>query len=141
MKGIHTLVERWANSWSAGSPDELLSLLSNDCIYEDVPTQHVNRGKEEIAAFARVTRKAFPDLRIEVTCSFATEEAAAAEWIATGTHAGDFPGLSATGRRFRMRGTSILVFRGDKLQRVSDYWDLASSGLLPGAQSDQTGSG
>ncbi|WP_438039890.1 hypothetical protein [Sorangium sp. So ce128] len=46
MKGIHTLVERWANAWSSGSPDELLSLLSDDCIYEDVPTQHVTRGKQ-----------------------------------------------------------------------------------------------
>ncbi|WP_437742124.1 ester cyclase [Sorangium sp. So ce1504] len=141
MKGIHTLVERWANAWSSGSPDELLSLLSDDCIYEDVPTQHVTRGKQEIAAFARVAMRAFPDLRMEVTCSFATEEAAAAEWIGTGTHAGDFAGLPATSRRFRMRGASILVFRGDKLQRVSDYWDLASSGLLPGAPSGQTGSG
>jgi len=139
MQGIHALVEGWAEAWGSGSPDEVLALFTDDCIYEDVPTGRVNRGKEELAAFARIVMSAFPDFRFNVTASFATEAGAAAEWIMTGTHAGDYPGLPATGKKLRIRGASILIFRGDKLQRVSDYWDLASSGLLPGAPPGQSG--
>jgi steroid delta-isomerase-like uncharacterized protein len=56
--------------------------------------------------------------------------AVAVEWIATGTHSGDFPGLPATGNPFHIRGISMIELEGDQVRRASDYWDLASSGLL-----------
>ncbi len=53
----------------------------------------------------------------------------------SGTHKGDFPGMPATGKRFSIRGVTIIELQGGKIRRNSDYWDAASMmkqvGLLP----------
>lgn len=133
MIKIHELVKAWAAGWGAKSVDDFLALFTDDCVYEDVPTGRVNRGKEQLAEFARQVMTGFPDFQFEVTSCVATEEGAGIEWVMTGSHTGDYPGMPATGKRLRIRGASFMVFRAGKLQRVSDYWDLAGSGLLPGA--------
>jgi steroid delta-isomerase-like uncharacterized protein len=58
------------------------------------------------------------------------------EWVMSGTHKGDFPGLPATGKRFAdVRGTTVVELEGGKIRRNSDYWDAATFmkqvGLLP----------
>jgi steroid delta-isomerase-like uncharacterized protein len=53
----------------------------------------------------------------------------------SGTHAGDFPGMPATGKRLSVRGSTILELEAGKIRRESDYWDAATFmrqvGLLP----------
>jgi steroid delta-isomerase-like uncharacterized protein len=71
-----------------------------------------------------------------VTRRFATRQWAAIEWVMSGTHKGDFPGIPATGKRFSsVRGTSILELETGKIRRESDYRDAATFmrqvGLLP----------
>jgi hypothetical protein len=45
--------------------------------------------------------------------------------------------MPATGKRFSIRGVTILELQGDKIRRDSDYWDAATVmrqvGLLPAA--------
>jgi steroid delta-isomerase-like uncharacterized protein len=57
------------------------------------------------------------------------------EWVMSGTHHGDFPGMPATGKRFSVRGAAIVELQGGKIRRLSDYWDAATVmrqvGLLP----------
>jgi len=104
----------------------LLSLFSDDCIYEDVTFGVVNHGKAELKAFADGIFAAFPDFRIEQTARFAAGEWAGMEWIISGTHKGDLPGIPATNKRFSIRGASILELESGKIKRCSDYWDLAA---------------
>jgi steroid delta-isomerase-like uncharacterized protein len=53
----------------------------------------------------------------------------------SGTHKGDFPGMPATGKRFSIRGVTILELEAGRIRRNADYWDAASVmrqvGLLP----------
>jgi steroid delta-isomerase-like uncharacterized protein len=100
--------------------------LTEDCIYEDVALGVVNRGKDELVAFGNGFIAGVPDLSVEVTSRFATEDKAAAEWKMTGTHTGDLPGMPASGKRFSLRGASTFELRGNRVLRCSDYWDLAT---------------
>jgi len=71
-----------------------------------------------------------------LTSRFAASQWAAIEWVMSGTHKGDLPGMPATGKRFSsVRGSTILELEGGKIRRESDYWDAATFmkqvGMLP----------
>ncbi len=48
------------------------------------------------------------------------------EWTMSGTHAGDFPNLPATGRTFTIEGVSILEVKDGLVQSQRDFYDQAS---------------
>ena len=122
--------EAWYTAISSHEIERVLAFVSPQIRYEDVPTSTVSEGPEAVKAFFGRVWSAIPDMRMVPTNVLTTGNAVAVEWIATGTHSGDFPGLPATGNPFHIRGISMIELAGDQVRRVSDYWDLASSGLL-----------
>ena len=129
------VLDDWATSWSSHNTGKLVSLFTDDCVYEDVTFGVVNHGKKELQAFADGVFAGVPDFKIELTARFASGTSAGMEWVMSGTHKGDFPGMPATGKRFSTRGVTILELQAGKIRRNSDYWDAASVmrqvGLLP----------
>jgi len=122
--------EAWYTAISSHAIDQVLAFASPEIRYEDVPTSTVSEGPDAVQAFFARVWSAIPDMRMVPTNVLTTRNALAVEWIATGTHSGDFPGLPATGNPFHIRGISMIELAGGQVRRVSDYWDLASSGLL-----------
>ena len=55
----------WIAAWSSYDAEKLLSLYTDDCVYEDVAMGAVNHGKEELRAFYSDTFAAFPDFKVE----------------------------------------------------------------------------
>jgi steroid delta-isomerase-like uncharacterized protein len=123
---VGTLFDGWAAAWSSQDIDRILTLCTDDCIYEDVTMSAVSRGKSEIRTFAGAVFGAFPDFKIEMTTGFVAGDRAAAEWTMSGTHKGDLPNLPATGKRFSIRGATICELRDGRIKRVSDYWDMVT---------------
>lgn len=68
-----------------------------------VPGGEVN-GPEGIKALIREIEQGFPDFRIEVLDSLASEEVVMVEVQYTGTHEGEFYGLPPTGREVEFQG-------------------------------------
>ena len=133
---LEVVLEDWAAAWSSHDAEKVLALFTDDCVYEEVTFGVVTRGKEELRAFANGAFAAVPDFTFQLTARFAAGDWAGMEWVMSGTHKGDFPGLPATGRRFSsVRGATIIELRGGKIRRNSDYWDAATFmkqvGLLP----------
>src|ERR1700757_1421257 len=90
-------LDEWALGWSTHDIERVVSLCTEDCVYEDVPLAVVNRGAEELRAFGRQVFDAFADFRIELTSRFAANDWALLEWVMSGNHTGDLPGMPATG--------------------------------------------
>jgi steroid delta-isomerase-like uncharacterized protein len=126
MIEVSHALDLWAEGWTNHDMQEVASVFTEDCIYEDVALGVVNRGRDELVAFGNGFIAGVPDLRVEVTSRFATEDKAAAEWKMTGTHTGDLPGMPASGKTFSLRGVSTFELRGNSVFRCSDYWDLAT---------------
>ncbi len=128
-------IENWASAWSSGDVEQVVSLFTDDCVYEDVTFGLVNRGPAELETFARGAFEAFPDFKVQLTSRFVAGRWAGAEWTMSGTHGGDLPGLPATGKSFSIRGATIFELQGSKIRRNSDYWDMATFlkqvGLMP----------
>jgi steroid delta-isomerase-like uncharacterized protein len=105
----------------------VLTLFTDDGVFEDVTSGVVVRGKEDlrrylVGAFATILAFTFGVLR-----RFAAGSWAAIEWTMSGANRRDWAGMPATGRRFAsVRGTSILELEAGKIRRQSDYWDAAT---------------
>jgi steroid delta-isomerase-like uncharacterized protein len=123
---ISEVLVEWAAAWSDHDVARVVSLVTDDCVYEDVTLGVINRGKEQLLAFGRGFLAGVPDLKIELTEHFATRDRAGMEWTMSGTHTGDLPGMPATGRAFSLRGSTICELRDGRIQRNSDYWDMAT---------------
>ena len=123
-------------AWNSHDVDKIASFFTDDCVYEDVAFGVVNRGKTELKDFIRAMYVWSPDLKFELKSFFSAGGRTATEWVMAGTHAGELPGIPATGKRFSVRGASIEELRGDKISRHADYYNLVSFlqqvGLLPG---------
>jgi steroid delta-isomerase-like uncharacterized protein len=128
------VLEAWAAYWSAHDVDRLLTLFTEDVVYEDVTFGVVNRGTAELRAFAEGVFPAFPDIRFELTSRFVAGDRAGLEWVMTGTQA-TLPGQPTVRKPFSVRGATIMELHAGKIRRCTDYWDLATLlkqlGLMP----------
>jgi steroid delta-isomerase-like uncharacterized protein len=129
------MLDDWAVAWSVHDIDKLLSLFTDDCVYEDVTLGAVNHGKAELKGFADRLFAAFPDFKIELASGFIAGNWAGAEWTMSGTQKGDLPQIPATGKRISVRGSTICELREGKIKRNSDYWDMVTFlkqiGIMP----------
>ena len=66
-------------------------------------------GREAILARKRVGMAAIPSLKISVTNRIVRGNELTVEWVATGQHTGDYPGLPATGRAFAIPGVTVVA--------------------------------
>jgi steroid delta-isomerase-like uncharacterized protein len=122
------VLDQWAAIWSAGNAEDLLPLFTEDVHYEDVTFGVVNNGKAALRRFAAGAMGAFPGMTFEVKARFVAGDGrwGALEWVWRGRQTQDLPGLRATNQPFEVRGVTIVEFRGTKISRCSDYWDLAT---------------
>jgi hypothetical protein len=79
-------------------------VFTPDVLYEDVAFGVVNHGAEELRAFATGEFAANPDFRLERVNASLKGGHATIEWVLTGTDVG----LYRTGRRFSVRGVSVI---------------------------------
>jgi steroid delta-isomerase-like uncharacterized protein len=113
-------------AWNTHDEGALLSLFTEDCVYVDIATGVISRGQDELKAFIRETFAWSPDIKFELKSFFTAGDWAASEWIMSGTHSGDAPGMPATGKAFSVPGAWITEMHDGKIKRNSDYWNLAA---------------
>lgn len=123
---LETLYQDYIAAWRAHDVDAVLSFFAHDGVYEDVALGTVSRSAAEVREFVQASLTAIPDIIVEPKRVFATADRLCSEWTMSGTHAGDFPGLPATGRRFSVEVASIIEWEDGKIRRNTDYWNLAS---------------
>ncbi len=94
--------------------------------YELIATGDVFDGAEEVDAYFKETRAAFPDQRNELIAMHHADGAVLVEAMLYGTHDGPYRGLPPTGRSFEMRFLAIFVFEEDRLICERVYFDQAT---------------
>lgn len=130
------MMNDYTAAWNSHDIERILSFFTDDVVYEDVALGMVMRGKKELEDFISSMLVDFPDFKFETKSGFNTIDRSAGEWVMTGTFAHScIPGVPATGKSFSLRGASIIEFRGGKIGRNTDYWNMASFlqqvGLMP----------
>jgi steroid delta-isomerase-like uncharacterized protein len=95
--------------------------------YEIVPTGQVHEGADDVLAYHRNQRTAFPDQRHEnVRIHFADDDTVITEFDLLGTNTGEYFGFEPTGRSFRVAVIAVFQFDGDRITNERVYLDSAS---------------
>src|SRR5262249_30780056 len=125
------IVENWIGAWNSHDVNRVIPLFTDDVLYEDVTFGAVNHGSADLRKFASFFFEAVPDMKFEVVKSSVQGEHGIIEWIFSGTD----KGVYKTGKKFRVRGVSILDLAHGKIARNLDFYDSATImrqvGLLP----------
>jgi steroid delta-isomerase-like uncharacterized protein len=94
--------------------------------YEIIPTGDVFDGPEEVSAYFKDTRTAFPDQRNELIALHHSDSGVIAEFTLKGTHEGPLRGIPATGKEFTCRCVALFLFEQDRLVCERVYFDAAT---------------
>lgn len=109
---------------SSGNVQQLQHDYHEDAIVEDSMFPRPFVGRAAILSRKSAGFAAMPDMHINVTNRIAHGDQLTVEWVATGTHLHDYPGLPATGRTFSIPGVTVVVRRDGKIVRESLYYDM-----------------
>jgi steroid delta-isomerase-like uncharacterized protein len=118
--------------------DKHLAYMTNDVVYDGVPAPPPMQ-KEAYRAFLELYFQGFPDLLNNEQRILCAGNICVGEWIATGTHLGDFMGIPPTGNEVQNPNLIIVEFDGDKIKKIIHYLDMAAVmvqlGVMPAGDS------
>ena len=125
------IVEQMFAGWNSRDADKVAAAFSEDAVYEDVAAGHINRGRAEVRKWAAGAFEVFENFKMEVVSSSFHDGSGVVEWIWSGTD----KGIHKTGKKFSVRGVSIVEIRKGKILRYKEFYDWATAmkqlGLLP----------
>lgn len=109
-----------------GVVDRAAEVLDPVAVYEDYPNQVEYRGLPEIAGYLEGLHRWADAVFLDVTRTHAAQDWAAAEWVLEGEQVAPFPGVadSATFRRFRLEGITVVELERGLVVRAADYGDM-----------------
>lgn len=113
-------LRRAIEAWNKGNLDVYLQL------YDDAIRLHgyspTPMSKAAVRGFYSMIMAAFPGSSLTIDEEIVDGDRVALRFTQSGTHTGEFMGLSPTGRPFAMSGQTVLHFRNG---RVIERWSTA----------------
>ena len=108
---LEQLLEAFADAWNRHDVDALMSMMTDDGVFETSAGEHVNGERHEgqhavRAAFAAVFVH-YPDAQWADARHFVTGDRGVSEWT--------FRGTLTDGRRVEVNGCDLLTFRDGKI--------------------------
>lgn len=120
---INALLVRRDAAWKARDPATLASLHDVHGVVIS-PTGGVLEGRAEIERVYRLWFSAFPDLTTQTDTSLVDGDRAVQILRFSATHAGEFFGLAATGRRVEVTVACVLTLADNRIieeRRIYDF--------------------
>jgi steroid delta-isomerase-like uncharacterized protein len=116
------IAESWFAAWNSHDPEKVIAIFTPDVLFEDVTFRATSHGSPELRKFAASIFDAVPDAKFELVNASADRKCGHIEWVFSGTD----HGLYKTGKRFSVRGVSVIDVRQGRISRELDYYDAAS---------------
>jgi steroid delta-isomerase-like uncharacterized protein len=130
------IAEKWIAAWNSHSPEKMLPVFTDDVFYEDVAFGEVSHGSAELRKFAASEFEGVPDLELKLLRANIQGGHGTIEWVFSGTDKGVFN----TGKKFSVRGVSVIDVRDGKISRSVDFYDsgtiMRQVGVLPTPSAD-----
>jgi steroid delta-isomerase-like uncharacterized protein len=118
------MLEAFVQAWNRHDLASIDTLVKPDAVHEDMALEFRGTGADELKTFMEQTYVTIPDFDWRLTDVLVDGPRAAAEWILAGTYTGDTPSGAVKGKRFSIRGASIVITEGSKIKRFTDYYTL-----------------
>lgn len=111
------LLDRFAEAWNRHDLDALMSMMTDDCVFEASAGPEVNgqrsEGREAVRAAYAAVFAAFPDARWRNPRHFIAGNRAVSEWTFTGTQ--------RDGTRVEVNGCDLFTFRDGQIAVKNSY--------------------
>jgi steroid delta-isomerase-like uncharacterized protein len=126
MSSLEQLVGSYAAAKSAQDVARALAVCDDDFVLDTPAFGTCAHGKEEAAAQLHLFFTAFPDYRVTLDGSVASEDTVACWGTATMTLRGPLLDIGPTGRTARVPFVSVFTGRAGRLTGERFYFDLAT---------------
>ena len=124
---LQDFIDRYNAAWNDHDVETIVSMHTDDSVFENHVTGDVNVGREHIARAISGIFSVFPDLEFETRRAYIRDDLVVQEWTARGTHEGTMTRsgieLSPTGRKVEYKGMDVIPIRGGLVARKDVYSD------------------
>jgi steroid delta-isomerase-like uncharacterized protein len=124
---LQDLIDRYNAAWNAHDVEAIVSMHTEDSVFENHVTGDVNVGREEIGRAIDGIFAVFPDLAFETRRAYIHEDLVVQEWTARGTHEGPMTRsgieVQPTGRKVEYKGMDVIPIRDGLVARKDVYSD------------------
>src|SRR5690242_7191206 len=124
---LHEFIDRYNDAWNAHDVDAMVSMHTDDSVFENHVTGDVNVGRGQIGNAIRGIFTVFPHLNFEARRQYVREDLVVQEWTARGTHEGTMTraGLEVapTGKSVEYKGMDVIPIRDGLVARMDVYSD------------------
>jgi steroid delta-isomerase-like uncharacterized protein len=111
------LLDRFADAWNRHDLDALMSMMTDDCVFEASAGPDVNgqrsEGQEAVRAAYAAVFEAFPDAHWANPRHFVFGNRGVSEWTFTGTR--------RDGTRVEVSGCDLFTIRGGRIALKNSY--------------------
>src|ERR1700693_6377941 len=115
-RDLRDLYKKHSLAGGARDLDELISTLTQNCVYELVQTGHRWEGHDGARRFYTELLTAFPDIRFDLTDIVIGPQGVCEEADVTATHSAPWLGVPPTGERLEWK--VVIWFPWDQEQRL-----------------------
>src|SRR5260370_12794516 len=127
--GPVTTLLAWTDALNRHDADAAAAYFAPDADLTNAGTGTHAQGRDAIREEFKSYFAMFTDWAVEKTRTLSDGTWYAAEWVMTGVHTGDVPGLPATGRSFRVVGAGVGEVRDGLIVHATEYFNIPA--LLP----------
>ena len=124
---LQAFIDRYNDAWNRHDVGAIVSMHTDDSVFENHTTGDVNVGREAIGRAISGIFSVFPDLSFEGRRQYIHEDLVVQEWTARGTHLGVMrrSGIEVepTGRSVEYRGMDVIPIRDGLVARKDVYSD------------------
>ena len=106
--------EKFGEAINTGKLEMIRDVVS-DKVKDHDPADIQGPGAQGYIDFFSMMRTAFPDFEVDVEHMVTDADNVSFAYTASGTHKGEFMGVSPTGKKFSVRGMQISRFEDGKL--------------------------
>jgi steroid delta-isomerase-like uncharacterized protein len=114
---LFTLLDRFADAWNRHDLAALMSMMTDDCVFDASAGPQVygqrSEGQPAVRAAYAAVFDAFPDARWVDPRHFIAGSRGVSEWTFTGTH--------RDGTRVEVTGCDLFTFRGGRIAVKNSY--------------------
>jgi len=120
------LFDSWLEALNTHDGEKLAALLTEDGIYEVVPTGS-SFTKVTVPLAVSSIHDLSSDFSVRLVSFMEDDDRYGVEWEVVGTNDGPIPylGMPASGRTFTIRAGAFGETHGGKIKRHREYWDVA----------------
>ena len=124
---LQAFIDRYNAAWNDHDVDAIVSMHTDDSVFENHTTGDVNIGKDAIGQAITGIFAVFPDLAFETRRAYVRDDLVVQEWTASGTHEGTMTrsGMEVppTGKKVEYRGMDVIPIKDSLVARKDVYSD------------------